>query len=323
MASLASFLLGYRYFLFIAFLVCNAIICSVAVWNFSLAGLSGHNAQLDPYLIFVGAAGVAFVIPTVAIDIFRDNALVNRVWFECLWVGVFWVMELAGASAITASLSNMVCDQASKDACTSSSVLIVFTWICTMLLLIYLLALTVSAVLHQGDSSNVWTSGVRTYPWFATRGNLGSAPSSPMRQGFQAKPFALQVPRPQVPARQATLGRDLEYGLERGARAEPTYQASRPAPRVPNQPASSLYPAVLQSSLPPRPSVPEVDSPLPSRQPATPAAPSTAVPEARPRPTHPRKGSNGSGSKQRPIPPPLDLTRISAFKTIDDRVSRR
>lgn len=240
----------------------------------------------------------------------------------------------------------MVCDPSSKDACTSASVLIVFTWLCTMFrtlfqlrlcfqradilqVMIYLLALTVSAVMHQGDASNVWSSGVRTYPWYATRGTLNSAPSSPVRQ-FQAKPLTLGAARPQVPARQATLERDLEYGLERGARADPSCQPSRPAPRIPNQPVTqpetSLYPAVLQSSLPPHPFANPAavtrQAPMTVTAPAPAPAPAPAD-AARPRPTHPRKGSNGSGSKQRPIPPPLDLTRISAFKTIDDRVSRR
>ncbi|KAI0686737.1 hypothetical protein BC835DRAFT_1309427 [Cytidiella melzeri] len=188
----------------------------------------------------------------------------------------------------------------------------------TLTVLVYLLALSVSAVLHQGDASQVWQSGVRTYPWFSTRQNLASAPSSPVR--FEAKPFALQVKRPQPPPRQVTLDRDLEYGLERGVRVVPSYQPSRPAPRVPNQPVSSLYPVVLQSSLPPQQPAPEA----PSWQPAMTVTPSTATDSARSaRPTHPRKGSNGSGSRQRPIPPPLDLTRISAFKTIDGRVSRR
>ncbi|KAI0810905.1 hypothetical protein BC629DRAFT_1014488 [Irpex lacteus] len=49
-----------------------------------------------------------------------------------------------------ACLSSIVYNPSSKDACTSASVLIVFTWLCTMFLMIYLLALTVSAVMHQG-----------------------------------------------------------------------------------------------------------------------------------------------------------------------------
>ncbi len=65
----------------VAFIVCNAIICSLAVWNFSLDGSSGHNGefptimlfialftslsvQLDAYLIFLGALGVVLIIPT-------------------------------------------------------------------------------------------------------------------------------------------------------------------------------------------------------------------------------------------------------------------
>lgn len=97
---MASLLLHYRYFLFGefpagkmilpnlirpipgAFIVCNAIICSVAAWNFSLARDTGidrmwpvsyrlvwiltpyyRTVQIDVFLIFLGIFGVAFLLP--------------------------------------------------------------------------------------------------------------------------------------------------------------------------------------------------------------------------------------------------------------------
>ncbi|PSR94090.1 hypothetical protein PHLCEN_2v4518 [Hermanssonia centrifuga] len=125
MASLASILLGYRYVLFgmypavsplprahtfctVLFVIFNAVIASVAAWDYGMAHETGHNQQIDAYLIFLGILGVIYIIPIAAVDILRKNAVPNRVWFECLWVGVFWVLEL-GASAVTANASNSAC----------------------------------------------------------------------------------------------------------------------------------------------------------------------------------------------------------------------
>ena len=33
---------------------------------------------------------------SIFVDLFRKNALYTKVWFECTWVAVFWVLELGG-----------------------------------------------------------------------------------------------------------------------------------------------------------------------------------------------------------------------------------
>lgn len=260
----------------------------------------------------------------------------------------------------------MICFAGNEDICASATVLVAFTWMCNIMrayfsasssspvtyghnfaVLVYLLILSLSAILHQGET-NVWHSGVRTFPWFATRAPLASTPPSPVRQ-VQQKPFHLAAPRPQRPVRQPTLQRDLEYGLER-AQVELSYEPSRRAPAAPpasaapsnKQPTPSLYPAYLKTALPSQPGISEPsgatppplgDWPRSSRKPTRDVPPSAYPAQvqqpatsasSQPRPTHhPRKGSNGSPPRQRPIPPPLDLTRISAYRTIDGRVSRR
>lgn len=340
MASPASILLAYRFVLFVLFVVCNAIIASVAVWNHGMPGATGRDAQISVYLIFVGVLGVAFIIPTVAVDLFRKNAVSSRVWFECLWIGIFCLLELAGASALTAIMSNMSCSAAAGNmaVCTSALVLLAFTWLITILLLIYLLGLTLSAVLHQEEGVSVWQSSVRFFPWYKTRTSLNSAPASPTRQW--KKPLQLASSRPQA-TRQATLAQPEKFvAKNRVPRQEPTYEPSRPAPRAPEpmvqlspEPAS-LYPATLKSSLPrvvpPASSTPPPLGDWPRQSPQT--SPSTVSPQSTTstsdsspaaRPRHPRTGSGGSIGRSRPVPPPLDLTRISAYRTIDDRVSRQ
>ena len=216
--------------------------------------------------------------------------------------------------------------------------------------LVYLLALTLSAILHHEEGVPVWHTSVRFFPWYDTRASLNSAPASPSKQW--KKPLQL-AGAPQRPVRQATLpARFSEKDLEARPRPEPTYEPSRPAPRIPvatetemQLPSAepiSLYPAILKSSLPSVPRPQRSDSappPLgdwtrrqhertPRQMSVTNTAPeSTTVPigsAAAPRPRHPRNGSNGSiGGRQRPVPPPLDLTRISAYRQIEDRVSQQ
>lgn len=276
---MASLLLCYRYFLFGAFIVCNAIICSVAAWNYSLARYTGLDLQVDVYLIFLGVAGVAFLLPVLFIDIFRKNALPSRVWFECAWVAVFWMFELAGAAAVTAIVPNELClpdsEAIATYACLSTRVLLAFTWLLTVLLLIYLIALTVAAVSHQEDDAGVWHASVRFFPWFQIRSSLGSAPPSPTRNW--QRPFALAAPQPKRPVKQADLrmSPDIEAAQEieqpapsmfvmsqSGANIVPVTvrqpvpeasvtarQASFPPPPQP-EPVPSLYPEHVRSRLP-------------------------------------------------------------------------
>ena len=213
-------------------------------------------------------------------------------------------------------------------------------------MLIYLLALTLSAILHHEEGVPVWQSGVRFFPWYDTRASLNSAPSSPGKQW--KKPLQLASAAPQ--RHPHTQARMQEKDLE--ARREPTYEPSRPAPAPPvsEQPypsaePASLYPATLKSSLPtiPRPPQPLDSAPAPlgdwpRRQPermprqqqlsisnSTPQSATVPVGSAAAasRPRHPRNGSTSSLGRQRPIPPPLDLTKISAYRQIEERASRR
>ncbi|KIK98845.1 hypothetical protein PAXRUDRAFT_627789 [Paxillus rubicundulus Ve08.2h10] len=121
-----------RYLLFGLFVICNAIICSVAVWNYSLTR-ANQTSQVDVYLIFLGAFSLASIFTLIFVELLCTNPFTTRVWFECGWITVFWVMDLA--AALTAIEPELRCSHrviAFVDPlCASAQVLLVFTWVGT------------------------------------------------------------------------------------------------------------------------------------------------------------------------------------------------
>ncbi|KAG2755990.1 hypothetical protein P692DRAFT_20792336 [Suillus brevipes Sb2] len=186
-----STLLFARYVLFGLFVVCNAIICSVAVWNHSLVqATGGQTVQVDVYLIFLGAFSLAFIFPMRVIfaDLLCTDPLSARVWFECAWIALFWLMQLAGAAAVTAIVPHIQCSaQATKlndNSCLSTHILVAFTWICTIILLLYLSLLVVTTITTQRIDPDVWHHNVRYLRIETTRQCLSSAQNSPTASHF-------------------------------------------------------------------------------------------------------------------------------------------
>ncbi|CAE6448883.1 unnamed protein product [Rhizoctonia solani] len=112
------------------------------------------------------------------IDTLRKYAITSTVWFELVWIGLFWVLYLAAASAATALGPPAFCQVSVsanflgwRDACTAVKVILAFTWIGTILFLAHLFTLLVLSVLHAPQAPGVWHSGVRDFPWldFTTR----------------------------------------------------------------------------------------------------------------------------------------------------------
>jgi len=162
----------------------------------SLAQSAGYSTQISVYLIFLGAFALLCGFPIIFIDLVRENAITSRIWFECLWVGLFWVMELSAAAAVTATMLASMCSAGAQiksvDTCTSTRVLMAFTWLCAGILLIYLVALTASAIIHHSADSQIWHATAKNYSWFATRSSICSAPPSPLVE----KSVSVVAPQP-------------------------------------------------------------------------------------------------------------------------------
>ncbi|CAE6411221.1 unnamed protein product [Rhizoctonia solani] len=227
-----SVLAGIRYAFFALYIICSGVLVTAASWHLGLAKSIGASNQLDAYLIFLGAFGLLFVLAVAFIDTLRKYAVTSTVWFELLWVGLFWVFYLAGASAATAIGPPAFCEVSVpanalgwRDACTAIRVILAFTWIGTTLFLVHLFTLLVLSVLHAPQAPGVWHSGVRDFPWldFVSRPSfrnsvsanggvrMGSEPSSPAKYHYErrmAQPNAAPVSvQPAAPIHAAMTNR--------------------------------------------------------------------------------------------------------------------
>lgn len=269
-----SALLFARYVLFGLFVVCNAIICSVAVWNHSLiqADLGGQTLQVDVYLIFLGAFSLVFILPIIFADLLCSDPLSARVWFECVWVAFVWLMQLAGAAAVTAIAPHTQCvaqvTLVNNNACLSTRILLAFTWTCTIILLLYLFLLVVTAVTTQRIDPGVWHHNVRYLRIETTRQCLPSAQNSPSTPRFIKGRGTSEVhnPRPLRPAPPPLVyghraGLDYEYEIEHYRPDVPEQIASDsalslpeaiPAPSVSYPSPAFVYSQTMRGLIPPQ-----------------------------------------------------------------------
>ncbi|KAF8654191.1 hypothetical protein AX16_003720 [Volvariella volvacea WC 439] len=258
-----------RYLVFGLFIVCNAIIASVAVWNLSLSRALQNELQVDTYLTFVGAFGLVYIFAIIFLELAQKNAITGRVWFECTWVGIYWLLELAGASALSAIGPPVMCDSSHaaqvliKDGCASTQVLLAFTWLCTIILLGYLFIMVVSSLIIFQHDPSIWQCQVQDFPWSA-HCTLPSAPPSPAAAQFSnpVPRSTIAAPKPRRPAPAAIYNAGLsDYAIEH---YRPPSNFAQPAPPPPAPVAYStrrqqisplstspinLYPQYVQSSF--------------------------------------------------------------------------
>jgi len=255
-----------RFVVYGAFVVCNAIIASVAVWNLSFSQSVSWISQIDSYLTFLGASGLALIFTIVFLELARNNSFTGRLWFECLWVSLWWIMNLAGAAALSALGIGKMCHQEvgpqQHARCSSAFVLMAFTWTLTAILLIYLCTLVISGLLYQQRNPDIWREHIHNLPRSDSR-RLINTPASPLPQ-FLKKGPSIVAPKPRrvIPPPAALYA---EYQIEH---YNPPGNANyRPVPPVPaaapphhvmqttrqassNMPVSSFYPQYMQTILP-------------------------------------------------------------------------
>jgi len=188
-----------RCLLFGVFIVSNAIICSVAVWNFTIAQEIDHILQIDAFLIVTAALALAFIVVVITASIVRRNSVVTCVWFECLWVGLFFILEFSGAVAVSITAPAIMCSVAPviviSGSCSSTQVLMAFTWICSMCLLAYLLLVVIAALRHSQKDRRVWTRAIRHMT--LSESESAAPPLPPAHPVAQRRSFmSIVAPRP-------------------------------------------------------------------------------------------------------------------------------
>ncbi|KAG6850527.1 hypothetical protein H0H93_012143 [Arthromyces matolae] len=248
------------------FIACNAIVASVAVWNHSLAQATDLNTQFDLYLIFLGCLGLVHIFtvlvtqimlfypsyslpPRIFIELAYRHSITGRVWFECLWFGVFCLMYMAwpesvrsksfhreaGASAASALFPTNSCTFRSERLTKVSEVLFYFS------------LLVIASLLHLPSDSQIFHCYVHKFPWGEVRRTIHKAPPSPtLSQTFRKMPPVV-APKPQRPPPVAIYnhraGLSSEYEIESYATPKPDE-----VPLPPFTPPSALF-SVLHQKL--------------------------------------------------------------------------
>ncbi|KAF8136704.1 hypothetical protein EV363DRAFT_1157645 [Boletus edulis] len=253
-----------RYIVFAVFTICNAITCSVAVWNYSLVPYP-QPAQVDIYLIFLGALSLLSIFALIFIELLCVNALTTRVWFECVWVALFWLMELAGGAALIAIDSDVICSSPTTTIllnalCTSERVLLAFTWMCTTMLLVYLLALVFIAASGYGDDPKIWVCDVRSLRAAAVRQCSPRTPDTPLTPPFKKRvDICRSRPAPYHPAQNfpSLVGFGSEYDIEPFVFATPEQMDTSHLSNLPE--ATPLPPtSTISLSMKPIPPLPRL-----------------------------------------------------------------
>jgi hypothetical protein len=212
-----------RFLLFGIFVVSNAVICSVAVWNFFIAQAINHNLQIDAFLIVIAALSLAFMSFIIICGLVRRHSFVVRVWFDCVWVGVFFALHFSGAVTISSIVPSLMCPSSTAfqlaGSCASTQVLMAFTWICAVCLLAYFQLLFISALVYARTDPRIWNRAVRHFVLSDVPDSAAPLASEPYkRRSF----MSIVAPRPRRPAPSALYAFSGGFGNDDEHNAEPS-----------------------------------------------------------------------------------------------------
>ncbi|KAE9399276.1 hypothetical protein BT96DRAFT_820748 [Gymnopus androsaceus JB14] len=246
-------------------IICSAVIASVSVWNLGFA--QGPPSleqviQVDSYVIFVGGAGLVLVFAIIFVEVGRNRnaSITSRVWFECLWSGLLFVLNISAASLVTALIPSQMCQSHLPIlACTSTKVLQGFTWLFSIIIFAYFLIIFVTVFIRSGSDSRMWHGSVYNISFYdqgsSTRLQSPEPPTSPTpsRMLGRFKAPSIVAPRPQRPAMPYAYrsGLSPDYQIEHFQFPGPQPQRPPPAHAATSADQSNLsfYPDFLRSSL--------------------------------------------------------------------------
>lgn len=240
-----------RHFVFVVFIISNAIVTSVAVWNLSLVqGFSAAATVTASYLIAIATMGLLLIFPIIFVEIAGKRAFIGMVWFELVWVGLFGLMTLIGASLITSVGSRELCvpssiagSQLVVSPCSSAQVLGVFTWMPAAFLLAYLTLLSILAFVRSKEDPMIWKCLVRDMPVDKILGGVNRN-SIVVALHQIRKPRVIHAPKPRYiipPLLDCRSARNSAYD------AQPPVMPAKSAPVREMRMSSSHLPSVAQA----------------------------------------------------------------------------
>jgi len=261
--------------MFVVFILCNAIISGVSVWNYFIAQAIDNNLQVDAFVIAVGALGLGFIFPVVFVNLAGKTMFACRVWFECVWVGLFFALEFAAAIGLSAIVPSLLCtssDVPVPQSCVSTQILLAFTWTIAIVLFGYFLLLFISSIVVAKTDPRIWQRAVRhfSYP-DSTMPHYTESGTNLIEKGLNRRSkMSIVAPKPRRAAPASLY--EFQYGIGGEGYNDPSTYAYAPRERVPIPPPpdvitdtrpqtaqwvretsrhkpASLYPQPLQSTI--------------------------------------------------------------------------
>jgi len=244
-----------RYLVFVVFIISNAIVTAVAVWNLSIVQgnmlFSSTAAATASYLIAIAAMGLLLIFPIIFVEIAGKKIFLAMVWFELVWVGISGLMTLIGAALITNLSSRELCVPTATvsaeesllatsaiqgSPCSSGQVLGVFTWMPAAFLLAYVSFLTIVAFVWSKEDPTVWKSLVRDLPLDKILGHVKRNSATVTLPHIKKSPV-IHAPRPRYiipPLLDCRSARNSAYDDPLPARSAPVREMKLTSTHLPS-----------------------------------------------------------------------------------------
>ncbi|KAG6903196.1 hypothetical protein C0995_002739 [Termitomyces sp. Mi166 len=166
----------------------NILILAFAAWSASAAARSGISVSvatvfsiIESCALFIGV--ILYVTSSRHVDNSYSNNLVRgtaefvvsrvntaRVIFECIWTAILSVCQTGTAISATVNVFEVCRSTDNWESCASSSLLIPTSWLSSIILFAYFVALFITAIAYVPLIPEIWTQSIYSMDWFSLRG---------------------------------------------------------------------------------------------------------------------------------------------------------
>ncbi|KAF9456527.1 hypothetical protein BDZ94DRAFT_1275426 [Collybia nuda] len=156
----------FRYVSFALLINFNLLVLVFASWNASATVTYGLSVSLTTAFLLFDSCASFFFISLALVELAVPQAKTSRVSFECCWSAILSLFQTGTAISITVN-GPAICRQSSNwDLCASSSLLLVTSWLSSLLILSHFFMLFITTISHIRVHPNVWFETILTVNWF-------------------------------------------------------------------------------------------------------------------------------------------------------------
>ncbi|KAH9979857.1 hypothetical protein BGW80DRAFT_1270840 [Lactifluus volemus] len=153
-----------------------------AAWNVGASRTAGAHVDGASALVIFTASAMILCIPMALADAKIAFFSTSMVGFECVWTGIFTVLQIAASIFVTLSGPPEFCvAMVQLSICSSITILVPVSWLATFLLLGYFVTIMALSVSHLHVRENLLSISIYNLVWFddEAKNKSTSAPQLP------------------------------------------------------------------------------------------------------------------------------------------------